>query len=207
VIGILASRIKERYHRPVIAFAQSDEEMIKGSARSIPGLHIRDALDRLASQHPDLLQKFGGHAMAAGMTVRRADFERFAQAFDTVVREQLEAQDLQALIVSDGSVPSDQMTLDTAQSIVEGGPWGQCFSEPLFDDIFEIRSSRIVGERHWKLVLQHATGQPLIDAIAFNAREDHPQLPSRVRAAYRMDINEWRGQRSLQLRIEYMEPV
>jgi len=207
VIGILASRIKERYHRPVIAFAQSDEEMIKGSARSIPGLHIRDALDRVASQHPDLLQKFGGHAMAAGMTVRRADFERFAQAFDTVVREQLEEQDLQALIVSDGSVPADQMTLDTAQSIVEGGPWGQCFSEPLFDDIFEIRSSRIVGERHWKLVLQHAAGQPLIDAIAFNAREDHPQLPSRIRAAYRMDINEWRGQRSLQLRIEYMEPV
>jgi single-stranded-DNA-specific exonuclease len=207
VIGILASRIKERYHRPVIAFAGADEETLKGSARSIPGLHIRDALDRLATRHPDLLQKFGGHAMAAGMTILRADLERFSQAFDAVVRERLDERDLQPLIPSDGSIPADEFTLDTAQSIIEGGPWGQGFAEPMFDDLFEVRSARVVGERHWKLVLQHAQAQLVVDAIAFNAVADNPQLPPRIRAAYRMDINEWRGQRSLQIRIEYMEPA
>ncbi len=207
VIGILASRIKERYHRPVIAFAPGDGDTIKGSARSIPGLHIRDALDRVAACHPELLQKFGGHAMAAGMTLRRADFERFSEAFDAVVREQLDEEDLQASITSDGGIPATEMTLDTAHLIAEGGPWGQGFVEPVFDDLFEVRSSRIVGERHWKLVLQHEAGGALVDAIAFNAVADHPKLPVRIHAAYRMDVNEWRGQRSLQLRIEHMEPA
>lgn len=205
VIGILASRIKERYHRPVIAFASAGDATIKGSARSIPGLHIRDALDRVAARHPDLLQKFGGHAMAAGMTIQRTDFEAFREAFDAVVREQLHEQDLQPLIASDGGVPAEEMNLDTAQTIIEGGPWGQGFVEPMFDDLFEVHSSRIVGERHWKLILQHPGGT--VDAIAFNAVASLPRLPSRIHAAYRLDINEWRGQRNLQLRIEYMEPA
>jgi len=206
VIGILAARVKERYHRPVIAFARADEDTIKGSARSIPGLHIRDALDRVAARHPELLQKFGGHAMAAGLTIRSQDFESFSDAFDQVVREELDPDHLQPLIPSDGSVPAAEMTIETARSIIDGGPWGQGFVEPMFDDTFEVRSSRIVGERHWKLVLQDPTGQTTVDAIAFNAVEQLPEMPGRIRAAYRLDINHWRGLSSLQLRIEYMEP-
>ncbi len=207
VIGILAARIKERYHRPVIAFARADQDTIKGSARSIPGLHIRDALDRVAALHPDLLQKFGGHAMAAGLSIRLQDFTRFADVFDQVVRDQLEPDQLQPLISSDGSVPSHDMTLETARTIIEGGPWGQGFVEPMFDDVFEVRSSRVVGKRHWKLVLQDPDRETTVDAIAFNALDQLPRMPDRIRAAYRLDINEWRGTSSLQLRIEYMEPA
>ena len=207
VIGILASRIKERYHRPVIAFAQADEHTIKGSARSIPGLHIRDALDALAARHPRLLQKFGGHAMAAGMSIRREHFSDFAIAFDQVVHELLDDQDLQPVLVSDGAIPPQQMTLETAEALAAGGPWGQAFVEPLFDDVFDIVSKRIVGERHWKLVLRHVSGAPCVDAIAFNTVEDFPELPQRVHVAYRLDINEWRGQTSLQMRIDHLEPA
>ncbi len=207
VIGILASRIRERCHRPVIAFAAADEEWLKGSARSIPGLHIRDALDRVAASHPGLLEKFGGHAMAAGMSLRREHFPAFARAFDAVVRERLAPEDLQPLIPSDGEVPVDELTLETARDIREGGPWGQAFPEPLFDGCFEILSSRIVGEQHWKLMLRPEGGEQAIDAIAFRAVERHPELPSRVRLAYRLDINEWRGRETLQLRIEHLEPA
>ena len=207
VIGIVASRIKERYHRPVIAFAPADEHTIKGSARSIPGLHIRDALDVVASRHPQLLQKFGGHAMAAGLSIARADFPAFAEAFDGVVRELLEEDALQPVMISDGAVAPEEMTLQTADLLLEGGPWGQHFVEPLFDDEFDVVSQRIVGERHWKLVLRHTSGQPLVDAIAFNLVEDYPELPPRVHVAYRLDRNEWRGQASLQMRIDYLEPA
>lgn len=207
VIGILASRIKERYHRPVIAFAAAGDGQIKGSARSIPGLHIRDALDTVAARHPTVLQKFGGHAMAAGMTLAEADYAIFSEAFDRVVREQLTKDDLQAVINSDGAIDPAEMNLPTAQAILEGGPWGQAFVEPLFDDVFDIVSQRIVGEKHWKLVLKHVSGEPMLDAIAFNAVEQFPELPESLRMAYRMDINEWRGNVSLQLRIEHMEPV
>lgn len=207
VIGILAARVKERYHRPVIAFARADQDTLKGSARSIAGLHIRDALDRVAAQNPGLLQKFGGHAMAAGMSLRADDYDAFAEAFDTVVREQLDEQHLQPLILSDGAVPAAEMTMETAQFIIDGGPWGQAFNEPLFDDRFEVLSSRVVGEKHWKLVLRHLSGDTRVDAIAFNAVERLPDMPQQVHAAYRMDINQWRGVSSLQLRIEFMEPV
>lgn len=207
VIGILASRIKERYHRPVIAFAPADNDTIKGSARSIPGLHIRDALDQVATRHPQLLSKFGGHAMAAGMSIARADFAAFSTAFDEVVREQLNEDDLNPVLMTDGGIAPQEMNLATAAAIGEGGPWGQGFVEPLFDDVFDVKSQRIVGEKHWKLVLRHQSGAPTVDAIAFNAVEDHPALPERVHAAYRMDINEWRGQTQLQLRIEHLEPA
>ncbi len=207
VIGILASRIKERHHRPVIAFAAADGDTLKGSARSIPGLHIRDALDRVAARHPQLLQKFGGHAMAAGMSIARKDYEAFAAAFDEAVREVLDPQALQPQVDSDGAIAADELNLETARCIAEGGPWGQAFPEPLFDDWFEIRSGRIVGERHWKLLLHHPDSGQTIDGIAFNAVERHPQLPQRARVAYRLDINEWRGQVALQLRVEHMEPT
>lgn len=204
VIGILASRIKERHHRPVIAFAPGGDGLLKGSARSIPGLHIRDALGEVAVRSPDLLQKFGGHAMAAGMTIREADFTAFAAVFDEVVRSHLQADDLHALIRSDGGIDETEMNLETARLILEGGPWGQGFAEPIFDDRFEVISSRVVAAKHWKLVLRPFSGSSSVDAIAFNAVEALPAMPDRIHAAYRLDENEWRGNISLQLRIEYM---
>ena len=206
VIGILASRIKERWHRPTIAFAANGDGMVRGSARSIPGLHIRDALDEVAAAHPRLLSKFGGHAMAAGMTLRAEDFEPFAKAFDDVVRRHLTVEDMQATLRSDGRIDAADLHLDTAQAILDGGPWGQDFEEPLFDDVFDVVNHRIVGERHWKLVLApQGVPQHLVDAIAFYAVDEWPEMPERVRAAYRLDANEWQGRVDLQLRIEYLE--
>jgi len=205
VIGILASRIKERYHRPVIAFAAAGDGTLKGSARSIPGLHIRDVLDEVAVREPELLQKFGGHAMAAGMTIGAAGLEAFARVFDEVVRDHLQADDLRPVVRSDGRIQPALLNLDTARAILEGGPWGQAFPEPLFDDQFEVLSSRIVGDRHWKLVLRPLDSDLTLDAIAFNSVEVFPVMPNRVHAAYRLDENEWQGRVSLQLRIEYLE--
>lgn len=205
VIGILASRIKERYHRPVIAFAAAGDGVLKGSARSIPGLHIRDVLDEVAARDPGLLQKFGGHAMAAGMSITQTGFDSFARLFDEVVRSHLCDDDLRAVIRSDGSVPEVALNLDTARAIHDGGPWGQGFSEPIFDDHFEVVSSRVVGKKHWKLVVRPVAGTQIIDAIAFNAVEVLPTVPDRIHAAYRLDQNEWQGRLSLQLRFEHLE--
>ena len=205
VIGILASRIKERYHRPVIAFAAAGDGVLKGSARSIPGLHIRDVLDEVAARDPALLQKFGGHAMAAGMSIAQSGFDSFARLFDEVVRLHLCDDDLRAVIRSDGPVPEVALNLDTARAIHDGGPWGQGFSEPIFDDHFEVVSSRVVGRKHWKLVVRPVAGTQTIDAIAFNAVEFLPTVPDRIHAAYRLDQNEWQGRLSLQLRFEHLE--
>ncbi len=208
VIGILASRIKERFHRPVIAFADANEEEIKGSARSIPGLHIRDALDAVASANPGLLTKFGGHAMAAGMSLKKQDYSRFQKAFDQVVRESLSTSDLQAEILSDGELMPQEMNLPLAYTLREAGPWGQHFPEPIFDGEFYLVQQRIVGEKHLKLVLAlDAQGQNVVDAIAFNV--DVALWPNnaarKVRLAYRLDVNEFRGRESLQLMVEYIE--
>ncbi len=205
VIGILAARIKERYHRPVIAFAAAGDGLLKGSARSIPGLHIRDALDEVAVRQPDLLQRFGGHAMAAGMTIAEARLDDFAAAFDAVVRAHLEPDDLRAVIHSDGAIAAAELNLETARAIADGGPWGQGFAEPMFDDRFEVLSSRVVGDRHWKLVLRPLGGGPALDAIAFNAVETTPVMPDVIHAAFRLDENEWQGRVSLQLRLEHLQ--
>ncbi|MCV6625422.1 MAG: single-stranded-DNA-specific exonuclease RecJ [Cellvibrionaceae bacterium] len=211
VIGILASRIKDRYHRPVIAFADvegSDE--VKGSARSIKGLHIRDALDRVAAREPGLLSKFGGHAMAAGLSLDKARLGEFEQAFDRAVRETLEADALQAKLDSDGALAATELCLDAAEQLRLAGPWGQNFAEPLFDGEFYLINQRIVGERHLKLTVSlEPKGQALIDAIAFNI--DLKQWPNhqanKVLLAYKLDVNEFRGQRNLQLLIESIEPI
>jgi single-stranded-DNA-specific exonuclease len=207
VIGILASRVKERHHRPVIAFAREHDGWLKGSARSIPGLHIRDALDEVATGHPGLLNKFGGHAMAAGLSLREADFDAFAEAFDAVVRRHLGNDDLNAVVASDGEVAPGDMNLETARAILDGGPWGQAFPEPTFDGVFDVISSRVVGEKHWKLVVSPAGADVPVDAIAFNTVADMPTLPSRVQAAYKLDQNEWKGRLSLQLRMECLSEV
>ncbi|UTW45467.1 single-stranded-DNA-specific exonuclease RecJ [bacterium SCSIO 12696] len=208
VVGLLASRIKEKVHRPVIAFADADNGDVKGSARSIPGLHIRDALDAVAARHPDLLSKFGGHAMAAGMSLPVEKLGDFKAAFDDEVRRQLRDDDLQAVLHSDGEMTSQDFTLERVEQLRDGGPWGQHFPEPLFDGEFRLVQQRIVGEKHLKLVLAHDSGEA-IDAIAFNI--DLNQWPAtdveRVRCAFKPDINEWRGNRSLQLIVEQMDKV
>jgi len=208
VVGLVASRIKERTHRPVIAFALASESELKGSARSVPGLHIRDALDAIATRHPKLLTKFGGHAMAAGLSLARENFLAFTQAFDEEVARWLSDDDLEGKIFSDGELSSQDLTLDLAEHLREAGPWGQGFPEPMFDNEFEVLDQRVVGEKHLKLRLRHG-GRRAIDAIAFNSVADPQALPSwtRVRAAYRLDVNDYQGSRQVQLVIEHLEPA
>jgi single-stranded-DNA-specific exonuclease len=207
VIGLVASRIKDRVHRPVIAFAPGAEDELKGSARSIAGLHIRDALDAVAASHPGLLTRFGGHAMAAGLTLPRAHFERFRDAFDEEVKRQVSEDQLQGKILSDGELSDDEMSMDVAQVLREAGPWGQHFPEPLFDGVFDVVQRGVVGERHVKLGLRQQ-GRKRVEAIGFQFAPDGT-VPEweRIRAAYRLDINEYRGTRALQLVLEHVEPL
>ncbi|MEO8401755.1 MAG: single-stranded-DNA-specific exonuclease RecJ [Gammaproteobacteria bacterium] len=205
VIGILAGRIKERLHRPVIAFALANQTELKGSARSIPGLHIRDVLADIAIKYPDLIGKFGGHAMAAGLTLARASFEKFSQAFNEIVSNKLNQVDLQNTVLSDGELASTDLSLEVAEVLREGGPWGQAFPEPIFDGVFAILEQRLVGSRHLKMTL--GKENQTIDAIAFNV--DLNQWPNyrceNINIAYRVDINEYRGKRSVQLIVEHIE--
>lgn len=208
VIGILASRLKERFHRPVIAFAPGDQGELRGSARSIKGLHIRDVLDEVAAKEPGLLKKFGGHAMAAGMSLDEAGFDRFSQVFDAVVREHLTENDLSAVIQSDGDIPPESLNMELATLIEQGGPWGQAFPEPVFDGEFKVLADRVLQGKHWKLVVQPLAGTTALDAIGFNLLDLFPPpLPEKLRLAYQLDINEYRGNIKLQLRIQHMEPA
>lgn len=206
VIGILASRIKDRFHRPVIAFAPGDEGELKGSARSIPGLHIRDALDAVASHHPGLITKFGGHAMAAGLSLPQANFDTFKTAFDSEVRRLLTEDDLKGEVLSDGELQADELDLPFAKLLRNAGPWGQGFPEPVFDGEFELLEQRIVGEKHLKMVLTVPQSNRLMDGIAFNV--DLNQWPNnkakRVRLAYKLDVNEYRGVENPQLMVEHL---
>lgn len=208
VIGILASRIKDRYHRPVIAFAEADENTLKGSARSIEGLHIRDTLEAIAVACPRLLQKFGGHAMAAGLTLAKSDFVEFRSRFDEAVAIQLRGRSLTGELVSDGSLESDELDLQLAEQLDQAGPWGQGFPEPLFDDWFEIAEQRTVGGKHAKMTLRRGDCSENLEAIAFNQAESIPvQRGATIHAAYRLSVNEFRGARTLQLMIEYFQVV
>jgi single-stranded-DNA-specific exonuclease len=208
VIGILASRIKELHHRPVIAFAASSPDELKGSARSVNGLHIRDALDAVASQHPGLITKFGGHAMAAGLSLPREHFSDFALAFDIEVRQHITEADCCGQILSDGELTQTELNLRTAELLREAGPWGQGFPEPIFDGVFTVLQQRLLKEKHLKLTLS-LDGTNAIDAIAFNI--DLEKWPNyrceRVRIAYRLDVNEWQQRRNLQLILEHCEAV
>jgi len=208
VIGILASRIKDRAHRPVIAFAKANADEIKGSARSVPGLHIRDVLDAVAARHPGLLNKFGGHAMAAGLTLPLAHFEQFRTAFADEVAQHLGVDDLAGKVLTDGELLIEDMTMELAQSLRTAGPWGQGFPEPLFDGVFDVVDRRVVADKHLKLFLRAAPGLPPIEAIAFRALETG-SLPAwpRVRVVFRLDVNEYQGNRSLQLVIDHLAPA
>lgn len=206
VIGILASRIKDRLHRPTIAFADGDAGELKGSARSIPGIHIRDILDAVATRHPGLVTRFGGHAMAAGLTLRRAAYDEFAAAFVAEVERHAQDVHLQAVIESDGELAAEDFQLALATQLRYAGPWGQHFPEPLFDGRFTVVSQRLVGEKHLKLVVSPAGSDTVLDAIAFNIDPRvWPDLSiNEIEIAYRLDVNEFRGQRSLQLVVEHL---
>jgi len=204
VIGILAARIKERFHRPVIAFARSGESELKGSARSVPGLHIRDVLDAVAARHPGLISKFGGHAMAAGLGLPECNYRAFASAFDEEVSRHLTQDDLGGVIFSDGGLTDEQLSLDTAQLLRDAGPWGQGFPSPVFDGEFEIVSHRVVGKSHLKMTLKPVGGFSQIDAIAFNT-STLPAGRQHARMVYQLDVNEFRGIVSPQLIVEHID--
>lgn len=201
VIGILASRLKDKFHRPVIAFARAANGELKGSGRSIAGLHLRDALDLVAKRHPHLLQKFGGHAMAAGVSIREQHFGEFQRAFETVAQELLSPADLTQTIETDGALEPEDFSLEIARSL-ERQVWGQGFPQPLFEGDFAVQSQRVVGEKHLKLQLRHITGDAAFEAIHFFSTD--PMSPS-IRAVYSLDINEYNGRVNLQLIVRHWQ--
>jgi single-stranded-DNA-specific exonuclease len=207
VVGLVASRVKERVHRPVIALARADEKTLKGSARSVPGVHIRDVLDAVAARHPDLIEKFGGHAMAAGLTLPAAALERFRAEFDAEVRRWMSIDDAVGIVYSDGALAREELTVAMARLVQDSGPWGQSFPEPLFDGCFDVVSVRVLSERHLKLEVRAEDG-PSCEAIAFR-HFDHDDAPevqpeARVELAYRLDINRYNGLERLQLVVEHL---
>jgi single-stranded-DNA-specific exonuclease len=204
VIGILASRIKERFHRPVIAFASAGNGELKGSARSVPGLHIRDVLDAIATRHPGMLSRFGGHAMAAGLTLDEDRHLAFAEAFTAEVSRTLSDEDLQGVIPTDGQLLDEEFSLATAKMLRDAGPWGQGFPAPRFDGMFTVLEQRVVGERHLKMILKPSGINRRLDGIAFNTGNS-PATVGETRLVYRLDVNEYRGVESAQLIIEHME--
>jgi single-stranded-DNA-specific exonuclease len=208
VIGILASRLKDRLHRPVITFAPSTGDEIKGSARSIPGVHIRDVLSDIAAAHPKLLSKFGGHAMAAGLSLKMHDFPHFALVFDEAVAKQLHGMDLQEQILSDGQLTEADFTLEFAQLLQNCATWGQGFPEPLFNGVFDVIQCRVVGKHHLKLVLRLPFTNSLIDGIAFFVEQPESWLKvQQIQAVYKLDMNEYKDQRSVQLQVQYLERI
>lgn len=209
VLGILASRIKDQFHRPVVAFAQDQEGILKGSARSVEGLHLRDALERIHTKYPNMILKFGGHSMAAGLSIYESEFDAFQQAFNQIVCEWLGEDELQGIVWTDGELAGHQFNLDIAEAIKQAGPWGQAFPEPVFDGEFKILQQRLVGEKHLKMMVEPKQGGPLLDAIAFNVdTRYYPDLSIKsAKLAYKLDINEFRGNRNVQLLVDYILPI
>lgn len=205
VIGILAGRIKEKYYRPTIVFAMQDEKEVKGSARSIPGVHIRDVLEHISAQNPGLIIKFGGHAMAAGLSLATENLARFTALFEAAIAEATEGLPEQDVLLSDGELKSHEISLENASLLKLSVPWGQTFEEPLFDGVFQLKSQRIVGKNHLKMVV--AQDGVEFDAIAFNVDLNlWPNKQARqVNMAYRLDINEFRGQISVQLLVQALQ--
>jgi len=210
LVGLVASRIKERYHRPVIAFAPGDSGQLKGSARSIPGLHLRDVLARIDALHPGLIRRFGGHAMAAGLTLDESAYPDFCVVFDQVVRQLIDDDALHRVYESDGVVPPDDLVMDRAEQLRTVSPWGQAFPEPVFDGVFTFVSRRVVGDKHLKMVLAPIESpERQIDAIAFNAeiaRWTSADI-KQVHCVYRLDVNTYRGVSSLQLLVDALFAV
>ena len=215
IIGLLASRIKDKVYRPVIVFADADndsnipkdEKIIKGSARSVPGLHIRDILDGIATENPQLLNKFGGHAMAAGMTINKVNLKAFSSAFNEAVTKAMEGKDFNNIIYSDGELAHNLITLELAKQLQVAGPWGQSFPEPCFHGMFKVLSQRVLSGKHLKLQVENNSGRAF-DAIAFFQDEELLNATlEQVTLAYKIDVNFFRDQENLQLMIESIEPL
>ena len=210
VVGLVASRVKDRVRRPVIAFALASDETLRGSARSVSGIHIRDVLDAVAARDPDLISKFGGHAMAAGLTLERSKLDRFALAFDQEVARWAERGAAADAVETDGELAVQEIALETAHALRAGGPWGQAFPEPCFDGVFSIRNTRVVGERHLKMWVEVPRTGRSFDAIAFNHIEEPEKFvppEGAVQLVYRLDVNEYQGERRLQLLVDHVLPV
>jgi single-stranded-DNA-specific exonuclease len=208
VVGIVASRIKEKWHRPALVFAQGDDDTLKGSCRSIAGFHLRDALAAVDAMHPELIIKFGGHAMAAGLSIKAANLEAFERALNEYAQEHLPDALLAQEWRSDGELAAHELQISQAFALQQAGPWGQGFEEPAFHGRFMLVQQRIVGEKHLKLVLAHAQTGELIDAICFNVDlEVWPNSCEQADLVYRLDVNEFRGRQSLQLMVQHLEPV
>ncbi len=208
VVGIVASRIKERFHRPVVAFADAGNGEIKGSARSIPDLHMRDLLEKIAIAHPDLISKFGGHAMAAGLTVPLRKLAQFRKVYEAAVHASLSQEQLSGQLYTDGELGYADVNLEIAQLLRYAGPWGQAFPEPLFDGIFKIIDQRLIGGKHLKLQVKMAEGIHSLEAIAFNVGhfEWHRGVKE-IHIVYRLDINEYRGSLNPQLVVTHLQPA
>lgn len=209
VIGILAGRLKEQFHRPTVIFAKGDDGLIKGSARSIAGIHIRDMFAEIAALHPQLIEKFGGHAMAAGLSIAESDFAKFNKAFKQTIDKYMKPEYLDCVVYTDGELTGDDLSLPFTQMLQRAMPWGQHCPEPLFEGSFTLIDQRIVGGKHLKLMLQHTTSQKNIDAIQF--KTDLSRWPDyhcqEIKAVFRLDINEYKGVQRLQLIIDHIEPV
>jgi len=208
VVGLVASKLKERLHRPVVAFApasEDDPEHLRGSGRSIPGFHLRDALAVVDARHPGLIERFGGHAMAAGLSLAAADYPRFAAAFDAVARELMAPEQLQAALYTDGELPPGAFTLAMAHALRDAGPWGQAFPEPLFDNVFDCAHWRPMGSGHWRLGLRDPRDGVVHDAVMFNVGAAAP--PPRLRAVYELVVNDWQGRESPRLLLRHVEPA
>ena len=205
VVGIVASRLKDRFHRPTVIFARGGGGELKGSGRSIAGLHLRDALDLVAKRAPGLIARFGGHAFAAGLSIAEADLPRFRTLFEEVAREALSPAQLCRVLETDGELVPDELDLDLARAMHDA-VWGQGFDAPVFDGVFDVLDQRIVGVRHSKLTLRGADagGAATYTAMLFGHAEP---LPGRIRAAYRPDVNEWNGNQTLQLTLAHWLPA
>jgi single-stranded-DNA-specific exonuclease len=205
VVGLIAARVKERCHRPVIAFAKESDEFLKGSARSVAGVHARDLLEAVSSSHPGMIIKFGGHAMAAGLTIAKSDYATFATAVAEQLNRLYPNADFSGAIVSDGVLPESAFNLKFSRALRDAGPWGSAFPEPTWSGDFELVEQRTVGEKHLKMRLRPAAGGNVIDAIAFN--QAGPVYRGVVQLAYRLDVNEFRGVESAQLIVEQIAPL
>ncbi len=207
VVGLIAARLKDRYHLPVIAFAPAapGADELKGSARSIAGFHIRDALAAVEARAPDLIGRYGGHAMAAGLSLERERLDEFCDAFEAVAAERLDPETLGKVVLTDGGLAPAEITLELADSLARAGPWGQGFPEPLFDDFFAIEELRPVGTEHVRLLVTHERGGAAVEAIAFRRRaEDFEGARERIRLLYHLTVNEYRGRRSPQLLVRHV---
>jgi len=205
VVGLIASRVRERCHRPVIAFAREAEGFLKGSARSVPGVHARDLLEAVDTQYPEMIEKFGGHAMAAGLTIAEEQYAAFSKAVAAQLDRLYPDADFSGAIVSDGVLPDSSFNLNFAKSLRSAGPWGSGFEEPLWNGDFAVVEQRTVGETHLKMRVQSASGGAVIDAIAFNQAGD--AYRGTVKLAYRLDVNEFRGRETAQLIVEQISAL